>query len=410
MLNMNKKLYTSILLVIIACIKVGFTAEIMRHSSHSTDNFNPESATFSQMKTLMTWVAKEHSQDPTFMKTLQRNVAMEVPENSYSYHLCCKPIQNNAGDTRYYGKSFPTIKHPALSFLKYVHNISATANVNVLEIAASLGLNSWKVPYAFQKPGRVYVNELSTEMLKIFEQLCEHRFVGKEALKACITPLPGSCFDILRKNPELKGRFNAIYVQNLEHFLNPQEHQLFLELIADLLAEDGRAFLVAHTFPPDQAASDNPVQILYKKNRASGILYPGFHQATLKARMLIQSHIPLPGIQVSDVIRPTDTAICGFNVISQSEPVLASTSFGLQQVGFTTQIVTTNTFTPEVYRDAIRRHRSVHVKTSLEILDSFFLDSTGNNYSSFVAAKEIIYTGVVIRKKPTVSVQTHIEK
>ena len=41
----------------------------------------------------------------------------------------------------------------------------------------------------------------------------------------------GDCFDILTRRPELKGKVNAIMVQNVEHFFNPEQHQQFLMLL-----------------------------------------------------------------------------------------------------------------------------------------------------------------------------------
>lgn len=168
-----------LLLILMAWPHLSFTFEKLAQPSNSTINFDPESATFSKMGNLKTWVAQEHQMDPAFMKTLQSFIAMQVAENPSSLALCYKDIENNDGDERYFGKSFPTYATPVMDFLQFVHKISDQGSVNVLEIAAARGWVSWMIPFAFQQSSRLYVNELSAEMLKQFEELCDERFKGK---------------------------------------------------------------------------------------------------------------------------------------------------------------------------------------------------------------------------------------
>lgn len=54
-------------------------------------------------------------------------------------------------------------------------------------------------------------------------------------LKEKTVIIPGDCFSILDKHPELKGNVDALYVQNLEHFFNPHMHQQFISLWKNFL-------------------------------------------------------------------------------------------------------------------------------------------------------------------------------
>lgn len=201
--------------------KISFIALSMITSlfAMETDWFNPEEAYFSKIETLRTWVSSKHQSDDK-MKQIQRNVAMQVPENPFSYNFLI-PIRNNKEDTRYFGKTFYTLKSVELPFLQFVHEISKNKNPVVLEIAASHGLVTWKIPYTFEKGGTVYANELSSIILNNeFDALMSVR-LNDDNLSQMVHKIPGDCFNIPSEHPKLIGQVDAIFVQNLEHFFNP---------------------------------------------------------------------------------------------------------------------------------------------------------------------------------------------
>ena len=147
--------------------KISFILAMMTASlsAMDTDQFNPEKAPFSQMATLRTWVSRQYQSDDIKMKEIQRNVGMETPENPFSLNFV-KSVYNNRGDERYFGKNFYALESMQLPFLQFVHDISQNKEPIVLEIAAAWGLVTWKIPYAFEKGGIVYTNELSSFMLE----------------------------------------------------------------------------------------------------------------------------------------------------------------------------------------------------------------------------------------------------
>ncbi len=114
-----------------------------------------------------------------------------------------------------------------------------------MEIAAAIGLVTWKIPLAFEQTGKVYANELSSKVEKTFDQVLNRRL--EQELQGVVHKIPGDCFNIPQNHPGLLGKVDAIFVQNLEHFFNPIQHQEFLNLLEKLLTDSGRAFLTAHT-------------------------------------------------------------------------------------------------------------------------------------------------------------------
>ena len=147
-----------ILSVFVLAASVYSTA--LASSSNSTDDFNPEHSEFSRLTTLKTWVASRHLAAPSETKSLQRNIAMTVPENRFSINFV-RQVANNLEDKRFFGKTFFTIKDGELPFLQFVHEISKVKAPVVLEIAAARGYVTWKIPYCFETTGTVYANDLS---------------------------------------------------------------------------------------------------------------------------------------------------------------------------------------------------------------------------------------------------------
>ena len=355
-----------------------------------TDVFNPETARFSQMATLERWVAKKHHQDSETMQQLQRNVAMEVPQNMYSINFV-KPILNNEGDTRYFGKNYYTLQAIQLPFLETVHQISLHKKPIILEIAAAFGLVSWKIPYALEDGGSIYTNELSDKVIGMLDKVLLSRLIG--GMRECVEIIPGDCFEIPDNHPELVGNVDVIYVQNLEHFLNPIQHQKFIALIASLLIPGGKAFLTANTLNVHHIKEGHPVYELYIKEKEKGSMYPGFMTCVGNLLLDLETGGQLGDINVVSAVRPDDTTVC-----SSTKPgtgalqMVDAKGMGMRSARFGHQQVTSNSFTPTIYKNAITPHET------LTVVDSFFMDMKGERFEKFSEAP-MHFASVIVEKK-----------
>jgi len=264
-----------------------------------------------------------------------------------------------------------------------VHNISKSKQPTTLEIAAARGFVSWKVPYAFKHGGTHYANELSHAMMYgDFDQVI--RSWVRANLVNSIIKLPGSCFEILNSNPQLRESIDAIYVQNLQHFFNPLQDCLFWEHIADLLAPEGHAFLCANSFVFGKD-TDHPIYKLFLEKKRAGVKYPSFakFQVTFKQNKFMQAQYDNV---FSDVSRPNDDAHIEKIDIAMHylDPVTVEA----------TQETVINSFSPSIYKDVIAMH------PRLEVVDAFFIDKNGIRSENWSA--DIQYAAVIIKKKSNI--------
>ena len=338
--------------------------------------FDPETTEFSQMKTIGTWVRTDVYKDQKAMEYMQNIIASAVPQNPLSMKLVM-PVMNDNGVTQYFGKTCYTIAAIELPFLRFVHDVSKQKQPITLEIAAGVGLVSRKVPFAFENGGLHYINEFSSMLMGV--DLVVDSFLAntnRKDLKAYIATIPGNCFGILSTHPELKESVDAIYVQNLQHFFNPLQDFMFIELLADLLAPDGCAFLCANSylFGMDE---EHPLYKLWKQQRQTGDRYFGFAQYDVLIKRVGGTEAELLGTSsdYSGVVRPKDDTPVG--VINLSEPTflysmdLSKQGLGFREIFQRKQRVVANAFSPSIYRNTIADH------PRLEIVDAFFIDADG---------------------------------
>lgn len=354
------------------------------------EQFNPEESIFSQKKTLKTWLAERYQNDPDKLEEIQGNVAMEVPQNPYSFNLIM-PVVNNEGDTRYFGKVFHALEAIQLPFLQAAHQLSLNKQPVILEIAAGVGMVSWKIPYALENGGKIYINELSAEMVRLLKLVMEARLDFD--VSEILTIVPGDCFDLVTKCPELKEAVDLIYVQQLEHFFNPTQHQEFITLISSLLAPGGRAFLSAQTVDSHHIKEGHPVYELYAKEKAAGSTYPGFmtQEGDLITDLLTGAQ--LTGVQITRACRPDDTQHCSTKTLSfGAKKIVNVEGLGDREVRALSQLVTSNFYTPTIYKNAIAFH------STLTIVDNYFMNQQGKRYEKF-NEDYMIFAAVIIEKK-----------
>lgn len=264
-----------------------------------------------------------------------------------------------------------------------MHKISQDKNPIVVVIAAGNGVVPWKIPYTFENEGQVYVNELSSEMVKKINSLMADRLTDNLKEKTHI--IPGSCFDILQKHPELEEKIDALYVQSLEHYLNPDQHQQFLTLVNRLLAPGGRAFLAAETICASLVKKGNPAGALYWKNKEKQ-MYPGF-MTIVSQKLMSLDLIHCLLLNVRNAFRPDDSTVCEEKIEKKEKIEFLYNIGGVLTTieGYPiVEILTCNFFTPRIYRNSVENHKS------LSIIDSFFMDRLGDKQYKFIGGENVL--------------------
>ena len=113
-------------------------------------------------------------------------------------------------------------------------------------LADGLGNVGCLIAHALQHPdSRVYINELSKRMADEIKKL---RAIFPESIQKKITIYRCDCLGMINRYANLKGIFRLTYTQHLEHYLNPDQHNNFLNMINDALSIGGEAFFVSETF------------------------------------------------------------------------------------------------------------------------------------------------------------------
>jgi SAM-dependent methyltransferase len=325
-----------------------------------------EDVFFSKRTTIKTWVANKYQRDNSLLDLIQSYVGFLVLENTDAFKIQHLTVPQDKDTKRDYGKVFHTLPDFELPFLQRVKKISEEKNIITLEIAAGLGFVSWKVPLAFKHQGHHYANDLSSKALNdVLVPLVTHRYhqLGQPELSKFITAIPGSCFDILEKYPELVNKVDVIYVQNLEHFFNPKQHEKFLKLIETLLAPGGYVFLCAHS-PPVPA---NSYYKLFLEREAKGEIYPGFIQYDVSFVQHVDYTLQIDS-KFSNLVIPENYDIeCSKKTLSSYKE---SPYFHVEQR------VVSNFYTPKIYRKAIEN------STKLLVVDSFYMDLAGHRQTN----------------------------
>ncbi|MGL5784665.1 MAG: hypothetical protein ACRCYZ_04295 [Alphaproteobacteria bacterium] len=386
---MSKKLSLRLTIVCFLSAIAATSGYAMQDSAYTDSSlFDPETSEVSKKTTIRSWLAPQHT---PLLETIQRNVAMTVIENAYSVHFMMQ-IPKAPGNTQYVGRTFRTLPFE-VEFLRHIKNISDTKKPVTLEIAAAFGLVSWKVPFCFgEKGGTHYVNDLNfSAMEQGYDSVINQRLRETPTLKEMLVKLPGNCFDIPQTNPHLLGKVDAIYVQNLDHFFNPEDHQRYMRLLADLLAPGGRAFLCAHSFIFKKS---DPLYNLYLERKKVGDLYPGFVQydAEFSASVKHSLEIGLPVL--SNATRPADNApFEKFNIQPpQNAGSIYFPAIGQQVEAIKLhQRVTQNSLSPAIYT------RLVAAIPEIFLIDSFFITKERKRASKW--DETISHAAVIFEKK-----------
>jgi len=294
-----------------------------------------------------------------------------------------------------FGNVYRSIAAVELPFLKFVRDLSQEKHVQTLEIGGGLSLVLWKLPFAFSEEhgGQHHFNELSREMVgKFTGALLDQRFSSKSDLRKNISIVPGDCFRVLS---DLFGIIDAVYVQNLEHYFSPKQHQEFMDLIEKLLVPGGKAFLCSN-------APTNNKKFLkfWNQRKQEKDLYPGFASYTVEMEQLNgYNSMFLEGTEVitSGLSRPKDDAKFQKETLSVERGVRQVYAEQLGRdvsVDRVTQRITDNRFSPEVYKGI------VEMRPNLIYLEGFFIDSMGRRLEDSEGAS---WAAAIIQKDFMVS-------
>jgi SAM-dependent methyltransferase len=203
-------------------------------------------------ETRMTWLSSKYNNNKDLMQKTWEEYYLTTTDGLPKVHI---KIRQDDGIKMSFGYRNSAIEDLEQEFLQFVHDLSKHKSPITLEIGAGPGNFSWKPFLTYENHnGAHYANEISHTMMK-HEFSDNIREVSRSLnldISSKIIQLPGSCFDILKGNPELKNKIDAIYVSGVVHFFNPEQHQLFLTLLEELLAPGGQAFwqpAVAHMNP-----------------------------------------------------------------------------------------------------------------------------------------------------------------
>jgi ubiquinone/menaquinone biosynthesis C-methylase UbiE len=348
---------------------------------------------FSDYKVLQTWVASKFQKDPLLMEKIQN----EMGEALLKANICnsndvMSNIENNPGDDRCFGNTVFTIEPLQLAFLKLVNTQSKNFKPVILEIAAGQGRVALSSLYAMEGEGEVYINDLSEPMLKKSKDLIQKRHLP-DSLSKNIHFLPGNCLTLLDTYPNLKGKVTALYVQFLEHFFTPKEHQQFLKTISELLTPGGHAFLCANTFEsPEILKWYNPHFLTqsnyqeYQKTKNLLDIYTGFLHYKITYTRSMQSPC-IKEVSYNDVSRASLNDTCFIKKIK--EKVANPSQKSLTKIVKREMI--SNKFTSQIYRDALKLH------PSLELIDTYYIDNQVNQHESFEDG--VIMVAAIIQKK-----------
>lgn len=112
----------------------------------------------------------------------------------------------------------------------------------VLEIAGASGENG--ILLAFSEAKRVFVNDIDSAEMETFKRL---RAELPGNVRSKLEAIPGSCFEILSKKPELAQKVGLIFCRNLIHFFNTKQLEEFFQLVHKLLKPGGHAIFMANS-------------------------------------------------------------------------------------------------------------------------------------------------------------------
>lgn len=286
-------------------------------------------------------------------------------------------VENNPDDKNFYGRTYFALVDARLPFFQKTS--SYFAPINVLVLADGLGRVGCLIAYALQHPdSRVYINELSKPMAEKVDKL--KGTLPKEIQKK-IQIVNCDCLGLITSYTKLKGIFRLIYTQHLEHFLNPDQHKNFFNMINDALSIGGEAFFVSETFTSESWQSKRKDYFLYQRQLGAGKLYPGFLSVKAKLKTGEGASAGQGVYEVQDAWAPKVGALCYLTI--QKNNIIEAIK---------------NHFTPEVYQ------RVMGMTSSLKLIDTYYLNTNGER-ATYETDPRITSVLARVVKMPTLTME-----
>lgn len=308
-MSVNKKKIMPLLLISILLHKISWGAE-----------FNPEEYAFSKLDSIKIWL---HPHFIPYIDTVQKIITQAMFNNipAMQKNNIIHKVINNEGDTRFYGKTFPILPVPVKLLLNTIKELrEQDPNLVLLEVGGADGLIALLMIFAMGPKGTLIYNDLSKHEIE----------KGKERFnyicKITDFPIQNIVFDIgdakqLSTRLPYKEKVALAHVQNVEHFMNPLEHQIFVGELLTMVCKTGYIITLAHTIPTGYGVKGNPffdeyIKLKSSKNKSHAV-YPMFLQYTQYSKQLgdeytnLQIMEPYKHNEKTKIYHPEDNAICG---------------------------------------------------------------------------------------------------
>ncbi|QQR53669.1 hypothetical protein IPH25_02265 [bacterium] len=333
-------------------------------------------------KILKTWIASdEATENIGAIKQL-------CLEDSFEKFNGPKPIVNNPYDKRNYGLIFPSL--PAIQYA-YLMHVKAVAEKNENPIFVHFGEADGQVAFKAQLAcghnGTIIINDLSAIEIENAKKLINERL---NLLNKSINNIQfdtGSLFEFIKRRPDLIGKVASCYIQNVEHFMNPEEHQQFVTLVSHLLMPDGYIFATAHTIESELAHNGNPYYEQYQQYKNKNEKYPLFFTIKQKiAQDKKKGLLDLNQSHILEVSRPVNKALCNLEAFRLKDENKTSSENFYRMI----EVKTLNCFTPTIYNHAFQ---------GFEAINSFFMNDCGQGFQKYSQSKDIIFASFIGKKK-----------
>lgn len=341
-------------------------------------------------------------------KKFQTFLTYEDPlykDTNWFYDVNVRPIQNNPGDPRHFGRSFFAFTGIEVPCLLACSSPLGTPPKRCMELGCAEGKMSWRVAAA---GALVTANELSSTELGILDQWVQHRVPTRVT---SITKIPGSCFDILTRHPALRGSYDVLFSKNLLHFFNDQDAIHFAHLVRDLLCENGTAYITVNAFP----CAQEKITSLFETNVAQQNPFPGFHVQTLSDVLmngktvkstLLKVRNAKPGEKMDRVLTPrrgfSPTELISF-LQKESPKLLEDISSG-QLRGQLPNFESVVYNQPGMLFDTASLSALFQREAGLTVLESFYLNEDGKRTE--VHDKDTPYVSVILKKTSSTTTTT----
>jgi SAM-dependent methyltransferase len=370
---------------------------IPMYNTHTAE-FNPEDYVFSKKETIRNWLSPDLCNEE-YLCTIQSWIAEEMPQNTpmFTNSVTCL-IRNNDGDKRYFGKNFPTIAMPQLAFLQAIkqHQDSNDKPPVVIEFGAGSGRFSYKIKLALGNKGKLIVNDLSkyeTEGAKaLFNKGAQLTSFNSEN----VIFDTGDAAAILERHPDFEGTIDLCYVQNVEHFMNPVEHQNFLKTVLKLLASNGKVFCTANTIPVGYGKKGNRYFDLYIELKKKQIIYPMFLKYEKTVKQIIHTNAFVSNDHLEVVRLAKDDEQCyskGRDTGRKEYHMMYGPCYVIEQSNLMNQ------FTPTIWHNAFKKAAESLPGCCVEKMDGYFSDTLCETKSyEFDNTKYLVYASVVMKK------------